>query len=77
MEHNIPIGSHVSFKNDPRILIVTSSRLLQCKENCDIPHESDCFDEPYIQLKQESFFSEPLSQLEYVYDPITHIGKRF
>ena len=78
MKHTIPLGTAVSFDGDSHIYIVTDYQtLLVCDQPCDIPHESDCFDEPYITVKREIFTSFPLSKLRMTYDAKTHLGKPY
>jgi len=70
-------GDHVSFRGDPHIYIVEDPKPFQCDKPCDIPHESCCFDEPYVHVKTEAYTTMPLSQLETVFDKRTHVGRAF
>lgn len=77
MKRTPKVGDHVSFEGKPYVYIVESEELIECDKPCDIPHdEGDCLDEPYVRVKQETFLALPLSKLQYIYNPVTHIGKK-
>ena len=68
LKHNIPLGTHVAFKGEYGVYIVTDyTTLLACEQPCNIPHESGCFEEPYICVREEIRTSFPLSRLETIF----------
>jgi hypothetical protein len=70
-----PIGSHVAFRGHPQVVIIENDVPMVCAPDCDIPHESDHFEQPYVWVRQETRMWLPLADLDMVFDPRTHVGK--
>jgi hypothetical protein len=76
MKLPISKGAHVAFEGSPWIWIVEDPEMFQCEKPCPIPHESECFDEPYVRVKREIFTTMPVSQLRTLFDG-TGMGHSF
>jgi hypothetical protein len=67
MKHNIPLGTKVSFHGDSNIYVVDQYQtLLSCEPDCKEDH--DCYTEPCLCVRKQSWIAFPLSQIDYVFD---------
>jgi len=75
--HRIPIGTRVSFKDDPFIYIISDYNNLHfCDDTCPQDHESgQCWPEPHMSVKREIGTFMPLSNLENIFDQPNHEGR--
>ena len=77
LHHDIPLGTHVSFKSGHSLVYVVDQYqelLGPCPPDCSLDH--DCYEEPYINVRQESWIAFPLSELLHVFDdPNGHSGR--
>jgi hypothetical protein len=70
-------GRSLAFKDQPYVVTLDYQSLIpKCDEHC-FGHESDCYEEEYVTVVQSTRFSLPLSKLETVFDPDTHVGRPF
>ena len=80
MNHTIPLETHVSFKGDSIVYVVTDYNILigPCDKPC--PYDHDCYDTPYITVRREILTAKPISELETIFTPegvgieVTEIG---
>lgn len=76
VKHSIPLGTRVSFENNPKIYFVDSYNTLIGPCSSDCPYDHDCYDESYMCVREESWTAFPLSNLKHIFDdPIHHIGR--
>ena len=71
MKHCIPLGTRVSFKgigSDSLVYVVDSYQDVHgpCPPDCLVDH--DCYDEPYITVRKQSWTAFPLSRLNHIFD---------
>lgn len=66
----------VSFEGDAYIYHIEYQDLLYCEQPCPIPHESDCFEEPYVSVYKIERTSMPVSKLKHVFDTNGY-GRKF
>lgn len=76
LHHDIPLGTKVSFEGgSSRIYVVDSYQELlgPCPPDCSLDH--DCYDEPYITVREESWKAFPLRELKHIFDQPNHMGR--
>lgn len=77
MKHIIPIGTRVGFEGESTVLVIDGYQtLLCCDTPCTIDHESDCYEEPYVHVRQETWYAVPLSKLRTIFDQPNHVGRK-
>lgn len=79
MKHTIPLGTRVSF-DLPEVMsevfeVDQYQDVLMCEPDCAMDHD-DHWPEPYINVRTCRWTSYPLSKIEYIFDPITHQGRK-
>jgi hypothetical protein len=78
-KHAIPLNTAVAFEDEHKIFYVTDyQQVLECRpsgDNCPMHHGDDCYEEPYITVREEIRHAFPLSKLQLIFDPVTHVGR--
>lgn len=76
LHHDIPLGTKVSFKNGGQVHVVDSYQTLlgPCPADCALDH--DCYEEPYIVVREQRWTAYPLKDLEHIFDNPRGFGRK-
>ncbi len=73
MKHQIPLGTKVTFEGGSQVYVVDSYQtLLHCDpsgDDCSVHMGEDCYYEPFVCVRQESWTAFPLSKLKTIFLP--------
>lgn len=74
MKHNLPLGTIISV-GSICYEVVHYQTLLCCDETCK--HDHDCYEEPYITVRECGSKAFPISKINHVFDNPDGTGRPF